>query len=373
MNKKIRVLHVAEAAGGVERYLQNLFKFNDDAKVENIILTSDHYSQDAFIKTEARHIVIPMIHKISPKEDTKSVKIIRNYIKKLHPDIVYAHSSKAGALARIANIGLKPKLVYNPHGWAFNMRQSSKKQQLYRIVEKTLAPMSDKIVCISQAEIKSALKNKICQSEKLQLIYNGIDIKQIESTKSIHRKDLGIPQDAFVVGQVGRLSKQKSPDIFVKAAAKIKKKIPTAFFLMVGDGDERVQIEQLIKKYNLKDSFKITGWVKNSSEYMKIMNVGTLLSRWEGFGLVLPEYMINKVPVVASSVDAIPEIVKNNETGYLVNVDNPEEVAKKVIDIYFKPEIYSKLVQNAYQFAKDEFSAQRVSNQILKLYVHCLN
>lgn len=369
MSKRIRVLHVAEAAGGVERYLQDLFKFNDDNKVENMIITSNRYSKDAFIDTKAKHIIIPMTHELSTRKDLESIKIIRKYIKSLKPDIVYAHSSKAGGLARLANIGLKNKVIYNPHGWAFNIEQSNKKRQFYGLVEKMLAPVTDKIVCISQSEINSALKNKICQSEKLQLIYNGIDIEKVENTEPINREKVGIPKDAFVVGQVGRLSKQKSPDIFVKAAVKIKEKIPNAFFLLVGDGDEREQVEYLIKQHNLEDSFKITGWIDNPSEYMKIMNIGTLLSRWEGFGLVLPEYMIDMVPVVASSVDAIPEIIKDNKTGFLVNADSPEEVAKKVNNIYFEStEQCNELLQNAYQFAQGKFSAGRMTKDVFKVY-----
>lgn len=368
MNKKIRVLHVVEAAGGVERYLQTLFKFNDNAKVENILLSSQNYNPKVFKRIIKKHIVISMAHSFSPKSDSKSIRKIRKYIKKFRPDIVYAHSTKAGALARIANIGLKPKLIYNPHGWAFNMQQSKKKTLLYKSVEKLLAPMSDKIVCISEAEMYSALDNNICSKNKLCLIYNGIDIKEVEATVPVKRAEVGIPENAFVVGQVGRLSKQKAPDVFVKAAKLIKETIPNAYFLLVGDGELRPQIENMIKEYNLQDSFLITGWVDNPVSYMKIMNVGTLLSRWEGFGLVLPEYMASGVPIVATDVDAIPNIIKDGYNGLLISVDKPLSVSDGVKNLRENNDLQASLITNGNLCVETKFNGKRVTKDSQDLF-----
>lgn len=230
MNKKIRVLHIAEAAGGVERYLETLFKYNDNNKVENILVCSQNYDSKKFKNIVNRVIVLKMAHNIDPKSDLKVEKKLRSIIKQLKPDIVYAHSSKAGAFARIADLGLKNKVIYNPHGWAFNMQQSAKKKEMYRWVEKISAHFCDKIVCISDAEKESALREKICKPNKLQVVYNGIDLEEIEKTAPMSRAQLSIPEDAFVVGMVGRLSKQKAPDTFVKAAKLIKKRFPMHTF-----------------------------------------------------------------------------------------------------------------------------------------------
>ena len=333
MNKRIRVLHVAEAAGGVERYLQTLFKYSDKEQVENILVCSQNYDYKKMKSLADRVIVLKMAHQINPSSDIKVEKALRRIIKQLKPDIVYAHSSKAGALARIADWGLKNKVIYNPHGWAFNMQQSTKKKEMYKWVEKISAHFCDKIVCISDAEKESALREKICKPSKLQVIYNGVDLEEIKNTVPKTRKELNIPEDAFVVGMVGRLSKQKAPDVFIKAAKLIKPKIPNAYFLMVGDGELRDQIEAMIHKFNLDSSFLITGWVDNPITYMKIMDVGMLLSRWEGFGLVLPEYMACGVPIIATNVDAIPNIVQDGKNGLLIKMDDYQDSAKKIREI----------------------------------------
>ena len=181
MNKRIRVLHVAEAAGGVERYLQTLFKYSDKEQVENILVCSQNYDYKKIKSLADRVIVLKMAHQINPSSDIKVEKALRRIIKQLKPDIVYAHSSKAGALARIADLGLKNKVIYNPHGWAFNMQQSAKKKEMYKWVEKISVHFCDKIVCISDAEKESALREKICKPSKLQVIYNGIDLEEIKN------------------------------------------------------------------------------------------------------------------------------------------------------------------------------------------------
>lgn len=368
MEKKIRVLHVAEAAGGVERYLETLFKYTDHDQVENILICSQNYDYKKMKYLADRVIMIKMAHQIDSKSDIKSVKAIRHYIKQIKPDIIYAHSSKAGALARIADLGINNKVIYNPHGWAFNMQQSAKKKEMYKWVERISAHFCDKIVCISDAERESALREKICKSNKLQVIYNGIDLEEIKNAKSKTREELGIPEDAFVVGQVGRLSEQKAPDTFVKAAKSIKEKIPNAYFILVGDGELRGQIKKMIHEEGLDDSFLITGWVDNTAAYMKIMNTGTLLSRWEGFGLVIPEYMACGVPVVATDVDAIPDIISNLKNGLLAKSDDFGVIATDIINLNHDNVLATRLKNNAQNIVKEKYNIQRVVNSTTKLY-----
>lgn len=367
MERKIRVLHVAEAAGGVERYLETLFKYSKD-KVENILVCSQNYDYEKFKRLADRVIVLKMVHDIQPSSDIKVERTLRRIIKQLKPDIVYAHSSKAGAFARIADLGLNNKVIYNPHGWAFNMQQSAKKKEMYKWVEKISAHFCNKIVCISDAERESALREKICKPSKLQVIYNGIDLEEIEKIAPMSRAQLGIPKDAFVVGMVGRLSKQKAPDTFVKAAKLIKEKIPNAFFLMVGDGELRDQVESLSNQYGLGLSFLITGWVDNPTAYMKIMDVGMLLSRWEGFGLVLPEYMACGVPIVATNVDAIPNIIKDGVNGMLVNKDSFVGVQKVCTGLKNDTELKDRIIASAKSMVRNKFGAKRVAKESIGLY-----
>ena len=127
---KIRILHVAQAAGGVDRYIRMLLKYLDKEKFENILVCSQDFHEEDYRGLVDSFEQVEMIRAIGGN-DLKAIKEVRTLIKKYNPDIVYAHSSKAGAIARIADIGLKNHCVYNPHGWAFNMRCSAKKKAIY--------------------------------------------------------------------------------------------------------------------------------------------------------------------------------------------------------------------------------------------------
>ena len=369
MMKKIRILHVAQAAGGVDRYIRMLLKHLDKEKFENILICSQDFHEEDYRGLVDSFEQVEMTRAIGGN-DLKAVKEIRTLIKKYSPDIVYAHSSKAGAIARVADIGLKNHCLYNPHGWAFNMRCSAKKKAMYTAIEKVAAPFCDKIICISDAEKQSALDKKICREDKLQVIFNGVDIESYENGVhgAVKRKDLNIPEDAFVVGMVGRMSPQKAPDIFVKMAKKVKDAVPNAHFIIVGNGNQEAEIRKYAGDNGFSDSLYITGWVDNPMSYVELFNVACLLSRWEGFGLALPEYMMAGKPIVATRVDAIPNIIKDGENGLLVEVDNAEAASKAVLRIYSDGALRRRIVASGLEDVHKRFDARRVSVEHEKLF-----
>lgn len=369
---KKRILHIAEAPGGVERYLVAfLTKMEKYSDFEHILLCSTTINREKFTGLVTGIEVIDSMHnEISLSFDSKAVLAVRKAIKKYKPDIIYCHSSKAGAIGRMADLGIKNRLIYNAHGWSFNMKNTSKKRiKLYEIVEKMLARMSDMIVCISEYEKKSALEHGICRSEKLVVINNGIDFDEYMDLHPKSREDLGIPENAFVVGTIGRLTTQKAPDTFVKMAVEIKRVIPQAFFVMVGDdisdGKFREETERQILRTGLEDCFLITGWVDDPIDYIGVFDVATLLSRWEGFGLVLVEYMYSGKPIVATRADAIPYVVGN--AGLLVDVDDHMSAADSVFKLFEDKELKDRLIENEKKRVL-LFDAQRTADEHKRLF-----
>lgn len=363
-SKKIKILHVAQAAGGVDRYLRMLLKYLDKDRFENIVVVSQDYKKRDYVGLVSNFEQVKMSRAIGGN-DLKAIREVRKQIKHYQPDIVYAHSSKAGAIARVADIGLKNHCIYNPHGWAFNMRCSRKKRKIYTAIEKMAAPFCEKIICISDAEKQSALKKKICCEDKLQVIYNGVDIEAYENSShgEVQRMYLGIPEEAFVVGMIGRISQQKAPDIFVKAAKIIKQAIPKAHFIIVGSGELEPEVREYAQKNCFADTLHITGWVENPTSYVELFDVACLLSRWEGFGLALPEYMMAGKPIVASRVDAIPNIIRNGENGLLVAADDAIGVSEAVLRIYQEDGLKGKLVTQGLEDVHTRFDARRVSEE----------
>ena len=364
--KRIKVLHVAECIGGVDRYLHSLLKYIDHEKYENIMVLSKLYEGKVYEKLAEHVEIIDIPHGMGASTLLSAIDI-RKIIKKYNPDVVFAHSSIAGAVTRLACIGLKCKVIYNPHGWSFNMQ--GKKKMLFIALEKLMAPFCDEIVCISEAEKNSALERKICKKDKLRVIYNGIDFEEYKDSHAT-RAELEIPKDAFVVGMVGRIAKQKAPDVFVKMAAEVSKKIDNAFFVIVGDiveGDieEKEFIEQLAEQSGIR--LKITGWVDNPLDYVKQFDVACLLSRWEGFGLAIPEYMLCEKPIVATRVDAIPYLIRDDYNGLLVDVDDYQSAADAIYRLKDE-ELKLKLVSNGVKVLRKKFDARRMVTELTNLF-----
>ena len=365
------ILHIVEAAGGVERYLVTLLtRLKQYSEFEHVLVCSESLDIKKFNHLTKKIIIVPSMHNaISFVKDTKSIFKIRKIINDNKPDIIYCHSSKAGAIGRMANFGLKKKLIYNPHGWSFNMKGAKRgKLAFYEFIEKLLAHTTDKIVCISEYEKESALEHRICRSDKLVVINNGIDFEEYESIHFKSRTELGIPESAFVVGTIGRLTMQKSSDTFVKMAKEIKEKIPEAFFVMVGDdianGEFRKKTEELIDSFNLKESFVITGWVDDPLSYLDCFDVATLLSRWEGFGLVLLEYMLLGKPIVCSKADAIPYVV--GDAALLVDIDDYKSAAESVVKLHDDKDLMIKNIEEGRKRVR-MFDARKTAGESLAL------
>ena len=356
----MKVLHVAECVGGVDRYLRSLLKYST---CENIMILSQLYKKEDY-EGLADHVeIMHMTHGISASA-IKEAKELRKKIKKYCPDVVFAHSSIAGAITRLACIGLNVKVIYNPHGWSFNMEDD--KKGIFIIIEKLMSHFCDAIVCISEAERVSALRERICKERKLHVIENGIDIEEYKKNKEVP-----IPNDVFVVGMVGRICRQKAPEIFVKMAEEVNKKKDNAFFVIVGDvlegkEEERKQIEELADELGIK--LLITGWVNNPISYVSRFDIGCLLSRWEGFGFAIPEYMLAGVPVVATRVDAIPYLIEDGVNGMLVEKDNWHEAAEKVVELAVNEEKRTKLIENGKKTVRERFDARRVAKECEELY-----
>lgn len=214
------------------------------------------------------------------------------------------------------------------------------------------------------------MDKKICKDDKLQVIFNGVDIESYESGAhgAVKRKDLNIPEDAFVVGMVGRMSPQKAPDVFVKMAKMVKDKVPNAHFIIVGNGNQEAEIRKYAEDNGFSDSLHITGWVDNPMSYVELFDVACLLSRWEGFGLALPEYMIASKPIVASKVDAIPNIIQDGVNGLLVDVDDDTGASNAVLRICQEDGLKDRLVTQGFEDVHNRFNARRVSEEHGKLF-----
>lgn len=369
---KIKVLHVTQATiGGTLEYIKLFFKNIDQEKYE-IYLACPSYGpmKEEIEKLGVKVYAIDMAREISLKKDLNSYRKINKLIKKVRPDIVHLHSSKAGVLGKIASYFNRIPCIYNPHGWAFSMNISDKKKVVYALIEKYTSLFCNSIVNISEYEYKLAKQYKIASDKKMLTIYNGIDIDRFSEEKFCRQdtiKELNIPNNAFIVGMIARISEQKNPIKFVEVAKGVCEKIDNAYFILVGDGEQRNEVENLIEQYNLKDKVKITGWVSDIDKYLSIFDVAILTSKWEGFGLVIAEYMAACKPIVASNVGGIPELIKHNYNGVLVD-DDVDIFVNSILEISKDEKLKQRYINNSKDILREKFSIDTLIKKHDELY-----
>lgn len=371
--KKIKVLHITQATiGGTLEYLKLFFSHIDKDKYEVCLVCPSYGPMKKEIENMGIKVyAVEMNREISIKDDFKSFLEIKKAIKKINPDIVHLHSSKAGVLGKLASYINKKPCIYNAHGWAFSMNVSDKKKKVYALIEKYTSIFCDAIVNISEYEYNLAKEYNISDDKKMVTIHNGIDIEKYQKIKYCKEdilKELNIPNDSFIVGMVARISEQKDPIKFVEIAREVCKEIDNVYFILVGDGELRTDLETLINKYRLENKIKITGWVNDANKYISVFDIGILTSRWEGFGLVLTEYMAAKKPIIASNVGGIPELIEDNYNGILVDINDTSKFAKSIISLKDNDTLKNKYADNSFCILDDKFNIKNVVEKHNKLY-----
>ena len=236
------------------------------------------------------------------------------------------------------------------------------KSIIYLCLEKMLSPCTDKIVCISKAEKDSAEREHIAKDDKLALIPNGIDVSAVKNAVAKSRREFGIAEDAFVVGMIP----QKAPDVFIRAAKLIHDEIPNSDFIIVGSGEEEEEVKDFAKENGLE--LVVTGWTDEPYSYLKVFDVAMLLSRWEGFGLAVVEYMAAEKNVVATKIDAIPTLVDDGGDGLLVEMDNSKDAAEKVLWLYRHPKEATEMKSKALKKVIGNYDIKRVVDQHLEMF-----
>ena len=371
--EKRKIIFFAECAGGVEEYLYLFLKRFNREKYEKYLVVSYKYKDyEEKFKSICKNIYfIDVEHEINPLKDIKAIIQFRKIIKKIKPDILYLHSSKAGGIGRLALwFNKKIRIVYNAHGWYFNAEISDIKKKIYVIIEKILAKRTDKIINISKDEYESAIYNKIASNEKMCLIYNGIDFEKFEDAnkyRTVTRQKYRISEDDILIGIVGRISEQKDPISSIRSFKIVNESYPNTYIMFVGSGELEGQVKAYAEDYNINDKVIITGWDENVEKYIPAFDIAMLPSKWEGFGLAIIEYMACDKPIIASELGGIKDIIVDGKNGLLVKSNNQEDLSKKIIELIENKKLRNKLVNNNKEY-KFKYNIDNVVEKHVEIF-----
>jgi len=242
--------------------------------------------------------------------------------------------------------------------------------------DKFLGKRSWKIMCVSEAVLEDNIKYTNIPRDKHITIHNGVDVNTFskKNIKGIPKKNLGIPDDAFVIGSIGRLHKQKDYETLIKACAKLdKEKMPNVYVLIAGDGPEYNNLHALISVLNLSDRIKLLGTRNDVPEILACFDIFVLSSVFEGFGNAVIEAMSMPIPVISTDLPPIREIISHGENGIIVPLREPEEIADAIVSLYMSGEFRQKLSKNARRIVVERFNHEIMVKKLEELYSDAYN
>jgi glycosyltransferase involved in cell wall biosynthesis len=314
------------------------------------------------------------------RRDLSVLRQLTKFIKSQNYEIVHTHYAKAGLLGRIAakRAGV-PIIVHTYHTFSWKVAHahhlaawknyiSNVKERFYISIERYAASLCNALITVCELNKNEAIDHNIAPSEKFNTIYSGIDLNRFK-VPSIDKDKLcqgfGLHPQFPIIGNVGRLSIQKAPLDFVQAAKIVLQHHPNVQFLMIGDGPLELKTKEAIGSEN---RIKLLGFQDNIPEILALIDLFALSSLWEGLGRALTEAMIMSLPVAATSVGGVPEIIIHQKTGLLAPPGNPDKLADNIIWLLDNPSQALKMGENARRKVLSDFSADKMIERIENLY-----
>jgi glycosyltransferase involved in cell wall biosynthesis len=388
--KKVKILHIITHLG-IGGALDNTLLTVEGLSRDNyeVDLAAGHLiSKDGYTDWEQRSrksadsfFEIPdLVRPLSPLRDMRALKQLTQLIKERDYQIVHTHCSKAGVLGRMAarRAGV-PVVVHTYHAFGWQVLRSSSpdsafrrpftalKKRAYVSLERYAASLSDSLVTVAEINKHQALEHRLAPADKFTTIYSGIAIDKFHQPTSKHTtlEQLGLEAEKPVIGLIGRLTEQKAPLDFVAAAKQVLKKHVDAQFIICGEGPLLQEIKQAIGD---EGRIKILGFRDDVPAVLGVLDLLVVSSLWEGLGRSLTEAMIMGVPVVATAVDGIPELVQHRKTGLLSPPADVGKLSENIDWVLTNPKDAQIMADRAKSEIQTEFCSQRMVAKLDSLY-----
>jgi len=342
--RKIAYILTPIEFGGSDRVSLNFLRNVDrnQFQIVPILLTRPWEIENFFIQ-ELKKERYP-IHKVPVARFPRSkgrdwFRIIRCYrfiysiLKKGSFDLIHTH----GYFADIVGIPIAKKMsipiISTCHGFISNDRNL----RIYNLLDRIVLRFADKIIAVSE-EIKKLLIRSKIQESRIEVILNAVDTiivsEQMRENRKEKRRSLNIGEEELVVGYVGRLSEEKGIKNLIEAGILLIKSGVPVKILIIGDGSQKKELEELVNRNGLTSQVIFPGFQNDIENWLPALDIFCLPSLMEGTPMSLLEAMAYGIPVVASAVGGIPDVVQSGKNGILVSPNNPEELKEAIVNIY---------------------------------------
>ncbi|WP_432723798.1 glycosyltransferase [Jeongeupia wiesaeckerbachi] len=350
------IVHVVESFGGGTLSMVSAFANRQahDGHVVTVIHSVREETPDnwpALFDARIRFIQLPMQRSIHPVNDWRAGRALARWLKELAPDVVHLHSSKAGALGRIASVFVRgPRYFFSPHGLSFLQRAEGRlKNTVFLTLEKLLAHTSVTAIACSQSEAGEIRQHL---TPRVAVVENAVDVAAIPQAAG---------NDGVVrIGTVGRVALARNPELFADVTARCQQ--AGVEFVWIGGGDASGEAALAAA------GVRVAGWLPRAQalEQLATLDIYIQTSRWEGLPVAVIEAMAAGLPVVATDVVGNRDLVRHGDTGYLVN--DAAGFAERLAPLIADAEARRAMGARARSFAASHYSLDTMMNTLYDVY-----
>jgi glycosyltransferase involved in cell wall biosynthesis len=299
-----------------------------------------------------------LVSPISPGDDRRALRRLTELMAREGYEVVHTHSAKAGALGRLAaERAGTPRVVHTFHGFPFHEFQSRPRRAAYVGIERYLARRTDIFLAVGGAVAAEAVRRGIAVPERIRVINPAIEQSAGPAgpaARAAARGRLGVPVGCRVVGTVGRADYQKAPETFVDAIAGLDR--DDVYAVWIGDGPMRQEMETRAARRGLEGRFLCAGHRDDVPDLLPGLDVFAMASRYEGLPCAVAEAMTAGLPVVATAVNAVPDVILPGETGLLVSPERPRQLAAAINYLLDEPADAARMALAGRLLIADKFA-----------------
>lgn len=375
--KKAKILYVITKSnfGGAQKYVYDLSVSLPQERFEVVVaIGGEGVLSEKLRDAGVRTISLPSLARdIHPLRDFASFYALVRMFLAERPDVVHLNSAKASGLGALAaRVTFVPKIIFTAHGWAFNEDRSPLSRFVIKLFSWMTVLLSHTTIAVSNAVQKDAGKWPFVRG-KIVCVNNGVSRPQFftrEAARTVlaNITEVTIAGDAFVFGTIAELHNNKGLPYAIRAFAQIAARHPNIFYFILGDGEKRELLYGLIKEYGLARRVFLLGFVRDASRYLQAFDCFVLPSIKEGFPYVLLEAGLASLPVVATAVGGIPEIIENKKTGSLVPARDTEALARAAEEISVTSKERTALGRALHDKVVRNFSLEKMVAETIVFY-----
>jgi glycosyltransferase involved in cell wall biosynthesis len=379
--KKVLFLITKSTLGGAQQYVFDLATHLPQEEFDVSIAVGGEGALIEMLQNEGFkvHQLKHLKRDISFFDEVKTFFALLRIIKKEKPDVLHINSSKAGVLGGLAGrVCRVPKIVFTAHGWAFNEDRTKSQKKIVKALHWLTIVLSHTTITVSNG-MRAQMERLPFVEKKMVTVHLGRTVSLLKSkedsrgtlemkVQNTTARLLDYHNDVWI-GTIAELHPIKRLNRAIDSVSALVKEFPTVRYVIIHDGELRAQLEQQVKNLGLEKHVFFTGTIENAARLLPAFDIFVLPSKSESFGYVLLEAGQAHLPVVATNVGGIPDIITDGENGLLVEPDNTPALTQALKTLMTNTPLRNKLADAHFEKSK-LFSVEKMVSETEVVYLN---